>query len=120
MTPHARQTPSAAKPAATPLSRLSEISPAKYASAFYGPFRDAVGSRANLGSADKRTYQQDPANSDEALREVALDLDEGRVFLGSLGLQSKVHGVSDIDSSFLVAVLFAFTLLVLVILTFLG
>ncbi|MDP6934139.1 MAG: porphobilinogen synthase, partial [Myxococcota bacterium] len=43
---------------------------AKYASAFYGPFRDAVGSRAALGAADKRTYQQDPANSDEALREV--------------------------------------------------
>jgi len=50
---------------------------AKYASAFYGPFRDAVGSKAALGAADKRTYQQDPANSDEALREVALDLDEG-------------------------------------------
>jgi porphobilinogen synthase len=50
---------------------------AKYASAFYGPFRDAVGSAANLGSGDKRTYQMDPANSDEALREVALDLAEG-------------------------------------------
>ena len=50
---------------------------AKYASAFYGPFRDAVGSKAALGAADKRTYQQDPANTDEALREVALDLDEG-------------------------------------------
>jgi porphobilinogen synthase len=50
---------------------------AKYASAFYGPFRDAVGSSANLGSGDKRTYQMDPANSEEALREVALDLDEG-------------------------------------------
>ena len=50
---------------------------AKYASAFYGPFRDAVGSKAALGAADKRTYQQDPANSDEALREVALDLEEG-------------------------------------------
>jgi porphobilinogen synthase len=50
---------------------------AKYASAFYGPFRDAVGSKAALGAADKRTYQQDPANSDEALREVALDIDEG-------------------------------------------
>jgi porphobilinogen synthase len=50
---------------------------AKYASAFYGPFRDAVGSSGNLGSGDKRTYQMDPANSDEALREVALDLDEG-------------------------------------------
>ena len=50
---------------------------AKYASSFYGPFRDAVGSARNLGKADKRTYQMDPANSDEALREVALDLAEG-------------------------------------------
>ena len=50
---------------------------AKYASAFYGPFRDAVGSATNLASGDKRTYQMDAANSDEALREVALDLAEG-------------------------------------------
>ena len=50
---------------------------AKYASSFYGPFRDAVGSAGALGKADKYTYQMDPANSDEALREVALDLDEG-------------------------------------------
>ena len=50
---------------------------AKYASAFYGPFRDAVGSAGNLGSGDKRTYQMDPANGDEALREVALDIAEG-------------------------------------------
>ena len=50
---------------------------AKYASAFYGPFRDAVGSAANLGKSDKNQYQMDPANSDEALREVALDLAEG-------------------------------------------
>jgi porphobilinogen synthase len=50
---------------------------AKYASSFYGPFRDAVGSAANLGKGDKKTYQMDPANSDEALREVALDLQEG-------------------------------------------
>ncbi len=50
---------------------------AKYASAFYGPFRDAVGSAANLGRADKYTYQMDPANSDEALWEVGLDLQEG-------------------------------------------
>jgi porphobilinogen synthase len=50
---------------------------AKYASAFYGPFRDAVGSAKNLGKADKNTYQMDPANSNEALREVALDLQEG-------------------------------------------
>ena len=50
---------------------------AKYASAFYGPFRDAVGSRAQLGKSDKAAYQMDPGNSDEALREVALDLAEG-------------------------------------------
>ncbi|MDH3210458.1 MAG: porphobilinogen synthase [Burkholderiaceae bacterium] len=50
---------------------------AKYASAFYGPFRDAVGSANSLGKSDKKTYQMDPANSDEALREVALDLAEG-------------------------------------------
>ncbi|MDP3274051.1 MAG: porphobilinogen synthase [Deltaproteobacteria bacterium] len=50
---------------------------AKYASAFYGPFREAVGSKSALGSADKRTYQMDSANGDEALREVAMDLDEG-------------------------------------------
>ena len=50
---------------------------AKYASSFYGPFRDAVGSSGNLGKGNKYTYQQDPANSDEALREVALDLEEG-------------------------------------------
>jgi porphobilinogen synthase len=50
---------------------------AKYASAFYGPFRDAVGSSANLGVGNKATYQLDPANSNEALREVALDLAEG-------------------------------------------
>jgi porphobilinogen synthase len=50
---------------------------AKYASGFYGPFRDAVGSASNLGKGDKKTYQMDPANSDEALREVALDLQEG-------------------------------------------
>jgi len=50
---------------------------AKYASSFYGPFRDAVGSAANLGKGSKTTYQMDPANSDEALKEVALDLEEG-------------------------------------------
>ena len=50
---------------------------AKYASAFYGPFRDAVGSAANLGLGDKKSYQMDPGNSDEALREVALDIAEG-------------------------------------------
>ena len=50
---------------------------AKYASAFYGPFRDAVGSAGNLGKADKKAYQMDPGNSDEALREVAMDIAEG-------------------------------------------
>ena len=50
---------------------------AKYASAFYGPFRDAVGSSANLGKGDKKVYQMDPGNGDEALREVAIDLQEG-------------------------------------------
>jgi porphobilinogen synthase len=50
---------------------------AKYASAFYGPFRDAVGSAKNLGGASKKTYQMDPANSDEAIREVAFDIEEG-------------------------------------------
>ena len=50
---------------------------AKYASAFYGPFRDAVGSAGNLGKSDKKNYQMDPANGDEAMREVALDLAEG-------------------------------------------
>jgi porphobilinogen synthase len=50
---------------------------AKYASAFYGPFRDAVGSSANLGKADKKTYQMDPANTNEAIMEVTIDLSEG-------------------------------------------
>jgi porphobilinogen synthase len=50
---------------------------AKYASAYYGPFRDAVGSAANLGKSNKKNYQMDPANSDEAMREIALDLAEG-------------------------------------------
>ena len=54
---------------------------AKFASAFYGPFRDAVGSSANLGAADKSTYQVAPANSDEAVREVGLDIEEGADFV---------------------------------------
>jgi porphobilinogen synthase len=54
---------------------------AKYASAFYGPFRDAVGSGTNLGKGDKKTYQMDPGNSDEALHEIALDLEEGADFV---------------------------------------
>jgi porphobilinogen synthase len=54
---------------------------AKYASSFYGPFRDAVGSGASLGKGDKKTYQMDPDNSDEALHEVALDLEEGADFV---------------------------------------
>ncbi len=62
--------------AGLPTTRIVAYS-AKYASSFYGPFRDAVGSAANLGSADKKVYQMDPGNSDEALREVALDLQEG-------------------------------------------
>jgi porphobilinogen synthase len=59
-----------------PLVQIMAYS-AKYASAFYGPFRDAVGSAGNLGRGDKKTYQMDPANSLEALREVELDLAEG-------------------------------------------
>jgi porphobilinogen synthase len=58
------------------LTRIMAYS-AKYASAFYGPFREAVGSGGNLGKSDKKTYQMDPGNSDEALREVALDIAEG-------------------------------------------
>ncbi len=58
------------------LTRIMAYS-AKYASAFYGPFRDAVGSASNLGKADKKVYQMDPGNSNEALREVALDIAEG-------------------------------------------
>ena len=54
---------------------------AKYASAYYGPFRDAVGSAANLGKADKKTYQMNPANTDEVLHEAAMDLAEGADFL---------------------------------------
>ena len=54
---------------------------AKYASAFYGPFRDAVGSGTSLGKGDKKTYQMDPGNSDEALHEVALDIEEGADFV---------------------------------------
>ena len=50
---------------------------AKYASSYYGPFRDAVGSAGNIKGGDKKTYQMDPANSDEALQECALDLEEG-------------------------------------------
>ena len=50
---------------------------AKYASAFYGPFRDAVGSAANLGKSNKKVYQMDPGNTEEALREVAMDIEEG-------------------------------------------
>ena len=59
-----------------PLTQIMAYS-AKYASAFYGPFRDAVGSARNLGKSNKKTYQMDPANSDEALWEVGLDLEEG-------------------------------------------
>ena len=62
--------------AAHPHTRIMAYS-AKYASSYYGPFRDAVGSATNLGAAGKQTYQMDPANTDEAIREVALDLEEG-------------------------------------------
>ena len=58
------------------LTRILAYS-AKYASSYYGPFRDAVGSAGNLGGGNKYTYQIDPANSDEAMREVALDISEG-------------------------------------------
>lgn len=59
-----------------PYTRILAYS-AKYASSYYGPFRDAVGSAGNLGKADKKSYQMDPGNGDEALREVALDIAEG-------------------------------------------
>jgi len=59
-----------------PYTRILAYS-AKYASSYYGPFRDAVGSAANLGKADKKSYQMDPGNGDEALREVAMDIAEG-------------------------------------------
>ena len=71
---------------------------AKYASRYYGPFRDAVGSAANLGKADKSTYQMDPANSDEALHEVAMDITEGadmvkvKPGMRSLGVGRRVKG----------------------------
>lgn len=71
---------------------------AKYASAFYGPFRDAVGSAANLGKADKFTYQMHPSNSDEALHEVALDIAEGAdLFMVKPGLPylDIIHHVKD-------------------------
>ena len=67
---------SALEAANHPLTRILAYS-AKYASAFYGPFRDAVGSAGNLGGGNKYSYQMDPANGDEALREIGLDLDEG-------------------------------------------
>jgi porphobilinogen synthase len=86
---------------------------AKYASGFYGPFRDAVGSAKNLGKSDKKTYQMDPANSDEALWEVGLDLAEGaalgllgrevggrahhRAGLGEALLGARAHGPGDAE-----------------------
>jgi porphobilinogen synthase len=71
---------------------------AKYASAFYGPFRDAVGSAGSLGTGDKKTYQMDPANTDEALREVALDVNEGAdIFMVKPGMPylDIVHRVKE-------------------------
>ncbi len=64
---------------------------AKYASAFYGPFRDAVGSAKNLGGGDKRTYQMDPANTDEAIREVRMDIEEGADGHGQAGYAVPRH-----------------------------
>jgi porphobilinogen synthase len=69
---------------------------AKYASAFYGPFRDAVGSGAVL-TGDKRTYQMDPGNGDEALREVALDLDEGYQVSGEYAMIEAAHRAGFLD-----------------------
>ena len=64
---------------------------AKYASAYYGPFRDAVGSAANLGKSDKKNYQMDPGNSDEALREIAMDLQEGAdMARGAVGRERRL------------------------------
>ncbi len=73
---------------------------AKYASAFYGPFRDAVGSAANLGAGGKETYQMDPANRDEALREVALDLDEGADWVMVKPALPYLDVISDVRSEF--------------------
>ncbi len=77
---------------------------AKYASCYYGPFRDAVGSAANLAGGDKSTYQMDPANSDEALREVLLDVAEGADFvmvkpaLPYLDVVRRVHEVGNVPT----------------------
>ncbi|MDT8438658.1 MAG: porphobilinogen synthase [Wenzhouxiangellaceae bacterium] len=73
---------------------------AKYASAFYGPFRDAVGSAANLGAGDKSTYQMDPGNRDEALREVELDLDEGADWVMVKPALPYLDIVSDVKAEF--------------------
>ena len=73
---------------------------AKYASSFYGPFRDAVGSAANLGSGDKYTYQMDPANADEALWEVGLDLQEGADMVMVKPGMPYLDVVRDIKQSF--------------------
>ncbi|MGK7296182.1 MAG: porphobilinogen synthase [Candidatus Wenzhouxiangella sp. M2_3B_020] len=73
---------------------------AKYASSFYGPFRDAVGSAANLGSGDKHTYQMDPGNRDEALREVELDLDEGADWIMVKPALPYLDVIADVKSEF--------------------
>ena len=73
---------------------------AKYASDFYGPFRDAVGSAANLGTGDKHTYQMDPANRDEALREVELDLDEGADWIMVKPALPYLDVIADVKSEF--------------------
>ncbi|MDT8450271.1 MAG: porphobilinogen synthase [Wenzhouxiangellaceae bacterium] len=73
---------------------------AKYASAFYGPFRDAVGSAANLGASGKETYQMDPGNRDEALREVGLDLDEGADWVMVKPALPYLDVVADVKAEF--------------------
>ena len=73
---------------------------AKYASSFYGPFRDAVGSAANLGGGGKETYQMDPGNRDEALREVQLDLDEGADWVMVTPALPYLDIVADVKAEF--------------------
>jgi porphobilinogen synthase len=73
---------------------------AKYASDFYGPFRDAVGSAANLGTGDKHTYQMDPGNRDEALREVELDLDEGADWIMVKPALPYLDVIADVKNEF--------------------
>lgn len=78
---------------------------AKYASAFYGPFRDALGSAQSLGSADKKTYQMDPGNTDEAIREVALDIDEGADMVMVKPAMTSLDIISRVKNTFSVPTL---------------